>query len=178
MLSFKEFFLTEELGQTQQVYMGGLARAKRNDNQQIGRYDPKMSTASVHPDADKPLPEKAKRWILQAANQGLTPEQIAVSLKKNRGIEVSPQRIKDNLQIIRIAGNIKPTFRIGPVTQEPAPVYDRWNLSPEVKEHIKRYHLRGVGPEEIRKQLKKMGHDVSGTFLDKYLHLLKYGEEV
>lgn len=179
MMSFKDWFLVEEdMPQTSQVYLGGLARAKRNDNQRIGRYDPAMATGPSTPNADNPLPPEAKGWILKFANQGLTPENIAVKLKRLRKIDVSPQRIKDMLQIIRLAGDVKPTFRIGPVAQAPAPEYTRWNPSPEIKDHIKRYHLRGVGPKEIWKQLKKMGHDVSGDWLDKYVHMLKYGEEV
>lgn len=168
--------LTEALGPTQQVYLGGHARAKRNDNKM--RYDPSMATGPSHDFSDEKVSRNVDGWLLKFANQGLSPEQISKKLWQLRKVKMAPNDIRDKLRIVAGQPGVKPTFYVGPIVQEPQPDYDRYNFSPEVKEHIKRYQLQGWGPVDIKKFLKKMGHDVSLHFLTQYVHKLKFGEEV
>jgi hypothetical protein len=58
MLSFKEFILAEELGQTQRVFLGGKARAEKNDN--LIRYLPTANQPG-HKFSDEQLPDEYSR---------------------------------------------------------------------------------------------------------------------
>jgi hypothetical protein len=169
MLSFKEFILAEELGQTQRVFLGGKARAEKNDN--LIRYLPTANQPG-HKFSDEQLPDEYIPWILKMAQKGHSALGISKKLYQLRKIKASPEMIAAKIGVARTRGDVIPTFRVGDVSQAPKPEYDRYHLSPEAKEAILRYRQMKLPAALIQKKLKQQGMDVSYTFLMKFLHEL------